>query len=73
MIENILHLRTLKKIPVRIHVNGTRGKSSVARLIAAGMRGAGLRTCVKTTGTDARMIDPESNEFWERERPVDNR
>ncbi len=62
VIENIFHLRTLKKIPVRIHVNGTRGKSSVARLIAAGMRGAGLRTCVKTTGTDARMIDPEGNE-----------
>ena len=62
VIENFFHLRTLRQIPIRIHVNGTRGKSSVARLIAAGMRGADLRTCAKTTGTDARLIDPKGDE-----------
>ena len=35
--ELAAHRRRLKQIPVRIHVNGTRGKSSVARLIAAGV------------------------------------
>ena len=32
------HLISLNAIPLRIHVNGTRGKSSVTRLIAAGLR-----------------------------------
>ena len=41
--EGIRHRRQLARIPKRIHVNGTRGKSSVTRLIAAGLRAAGLR------------------------------
>ena len=45
------------KIPIRIHVNGTRGKSSVTRLIAAGLRAGGKRTFAKTTGTAPRVID----------------
>lgn len=54
--ENRRHLLELGRIPQRIHVNGTRGKSSVTRLIAAGLRAAGHRTFAKTTGTLARMI-----------------
>ena len=50
-IESLVHRRCLSKIPYRIHVNGTRGKSSVTRLIAAGLREGGIRTCAKTTGT----------------------
>lgn len=57
------HRRQLGRIPIRIHVNGTRGKSSVTRLIAAGMRQGGIRTCAKTTGTLARMILPDGTEF----------
>ena len=57
------HRRKLKRIPIRIHVNGTRGKSSVARLIAAGLRHAGTRTCCKTTGTLPRMIMPDGSEY----------
>ena len=34
-LESARHRRRLDQIPIRIHVNGTRGKSSVARLIAA--------------------------------------
>lgn len=49
-------------VPIRIHVNGTRGKSSVTRLIAAGLRAGGLRTCAKTTGTLARFIHPDGSE-----------
>ena len=61
--ENRQHQRNLAKIPIRIHVNGTRGKSGVARLIAAGLRAGGLRTFAKTTGTLARAIFPDGSEY----------
>ena len=60
--ESWWHNHNLHKIPVRIHVNGTRGKSSVTRLIAAGLRAGGIRTCAKTTGTVPRMIFPDGSE-----------
>ena len=57
LIEFRYHHNTLSVIPLRIHVNGTRGKSSVTRLIAAGLREGGKRTFAKTTGTAPRVID----------------
>jgi poly-gamma-glutamate synthase PgsB/CapB len=63
LVEGFLHRRNLRRIPVRIHVNGTRGKSSVTRLVAAGLREAGIPTCAKTTGTLARMIFPDGGEY----------
>mgnify|MGYP001268111256 FL=1 len=57
ILEHQLHLKSLSLIPLRIHVNGTRGKSSVTRLVAAGLREGGLRTFAKTTGTAPRVID----------------
>jgi poly-gamma-glutamate synthase PgsB/CapB len=56
------HLTSLNTIPLRIHVNGTRGKSSVTRLIAAGLREGGLRTFAKTTGTAPRVIDADGKD-----------
>ena len=56
------HLANVRAIPIRIHVNGTRGKSSVTRLIAAGLRAGGLRTVAKTTGTRARLIFEDGKE-----------
>jgi len=61
--EAYLLRRDLQKIPIRIHVNGTRGKSSVTRLIAGGLREKGIVTCAKTTGTLARMILPNGSEY----------
>lgn len=61
-IEMWQHRKRLKKIKYRIHVNGTRGKSSVARLIAAGMRGGNIKTICKTTGTMARYIASDGSE-----------
>ena len=61
--ELAVHRRRLRSIPIRVHVNGTRGKSSVTRLIAAGLREGGIRTCAKTTGTLARMILPDGKEL----------
>ncbi|MEO1228851.1 MAG: poly-gamma-glutamate synthase PgsB [Myxococcota bacterium] len=63
VVEAQLHLRRLERIKYRVHVNGTRGKSSVTRLIAAGLRGGGLTVCAKTTGTTARMILPDAREL----------
>ena len=57
------HKKNLGRLRLRIHVNGTRGKSSVTRLIAAGFREAGIRTSAKTTGTLARMIFPDGQEY----------
>jgi poly-gamma-glutamate synthase PgsB/CapB len=62
VLEYRLHLRNLRSVPVRVHVNGTRGKSSVTRLIAAGLRAGGLRTVAKTTGSAARYIAPDGSE-----------
>ena len=37
VIEFVKHQKRIYSIPIRIHVNGTRGKSSVARLIGAAL------------------------------------
>jgi poly-gamma-glutamate synthase PgsB/CapB len=52
----------LRAIPIRIHVNGSRGKSSVTRLLASALRESGKRTFAKTTGSKARMILPDGSE-----------
>ena len=65
MLRHVLHRR---RIPVRIHVNGSRGKSSVARLIAAGLRAGGLRVVAKTTGSTARVIHTDGSETPVRRR-----
>jgi gamma-polyglutamate synthase len=57
------HLNQLSKIPIRIHVNGTRGKSSVTRLIAAGLRAGGIKAFAKTTGTTPKVISDSGDEF----------
>ena len=63
VVELWLHVKRLKSIRHRIHVNGTRGKTSVTRLIASGPRAGGLTTCAKTTGVLARMIMPDGREL----------
>lgn len=60
--ESRRHAANLARIPIRVHVNGTRGKSSVTRLLAAGLRAGGRRVFAKTTGTMARMIFPDGSE-----------
>jgi len=63
IVEYSLHRRNLRAIPIRIHVNGTRGKSSVTRLIAAGLRAGGITTIAKTTGTLPRVIVDDGTEY----------
>src|SRR3954462_5726560 len=61
-VEQHRHERNLARIPVRVLVNGIRGKSSVTRLTAGALRGGGLRVVAKTTGTAARYIHPDGTE-----------
>ncbi len=61
-VEYRRHQANIRRIPVRVHVNGIRGKSSVTRLIAAGLRAGGMRTIAKTTGTKPRFIYPDGSE-----------
>lgn len=62
IIEYRRHKRNAEKIGIRIHVNGTRGKSSVTRLIAGVLRAGGYKTAAKTTGTLPRFIFPDGSE-----------
>ncbi len=62
-LEHALHRKRLNSIQTRIHINGTRGKSSVTRLIAAGLRRGSQNICAKTTGTLARFIAPDGREL----------
>jgi poly-gamma-glutamate synthase PgsB/CapB len=66
----VLLRRALARVPVRIHVGGTRGKTTVCRLIAAGLRSSGVRTLAKTTGTEPMLILPDgSTQAWRRSGP----
>ena len=61
--EFAFHRRNLARVPIRIHVNGTRGKSSVVRLLAGALRAHGIRVCAKATGSLPRMIMPDGTEY----------
>lgn len=63
VIERQLYDRALNKIDLRILVNGTRGKTSVTRLIAASLNAYGIRTYAKTTGSEARWVLPDGSEI----------
>ena len=54
--EQLTQKRNVKKIPIRVNINGIRGKSTVTRLITSILTEAGYKTVGKTTGTAARMI-----------------
>jgi len=61
-IERVSLRRTVDSIPLRICVTGTRGKSSVTRLIAAALRESGMSVLARTTGSKAVLILPDENE-----------
>lgn len=60
--EQARHFENLRHVPIRVHVNGIRGKSTVTRMIGGALREGGLRTLTKTTGKAARLIDDKGEE-----------
>ena len=62
VIEFARHQKRIYSIPIRIHVNGTRGKSSVTRLIGAALNEGGIKTITKVTGTYPRLILEDGTE-----------
>jgi poly-gamma-glutamate synthase PgsB/CapB len=68
--ERIILDRRRASIPLRISVTGTRGKSSVTRLIASVLREKGMRVIAKTTGSQARMVLPDGSEANLRRRGI---
>ena len=60
-IERKALARFRRKIPLRIAVTGTRGKSSVARFIAAALRENGMSVLAKTTGSKPVLIRPDGS------------
>lgn len=64
--EKRRHTNRLNKIPVRININGIRGKSTITRMVYSVLREDRIRVVGKTTGTDARML------YWftDKEYPV---
>jgi poly-gamma-glutamate synthase PgsB/CapB len=57
LLERLGTARARAAVPIRVAVTGTRGKSSVVRLIAAGLRADGRKVVAKTTGSQAVFID----------------
>lgn len=69
ILEKRKHQKYIDSIPIRININGVRGKSTVTRLITGVVAEAGYKTVGKTTGTQARML------YWfdENEEPIKRR
>lgn len=67
--EKKRHQRNINALPIRVNINGIRGKSTVTRLITGIISEAGYKTVGKTTGTQARML------YWfdQKEEPIKRR
>jgi poly-gamma-glutamate synthase PgsB/CapB len=61
--ERISLERSLRSIPLRIAVTGTRGKSSVARILASILTEDGRRVLCKTTGSQAMILLPDGGQI----------
>ena len=61
-IESILLTIGRKRFALVIHVNGTRGKSTVTRMIHALLREQGMEVFGKTTGSAACLLFPDGSE-----------
>jgi len=60
-IERLALHRSLLRIPIRVVVNGTRGKSTVVRLLAAALDEAGIPALGRSTGSAAELVLPDGS------------
>ena len=63
LIEKKKIAKKLKSFKYVIHVNGIRGKSSVCRMIDAGVRKGNYKVFTKITGTSPRIINTKNSEI----------
>jgi poly-gamma-glutamate synthase PgsB/CapB len=71
IIECRMHSRSLDRIPIRILVNGTRGKTSTARMLISALNDQGIKTIGRTTGSEACVLFPDGRiEPVVRKRPA---
>lgn len=68
VIEKRNNDKNVEKLPIRINVNGIRGKSTITRMTAAVLKEGGYNVIAKTTGTAARMIYWDTDEEFEIQR-----
>ncbi len=61
LVEAILHARHVNAIPIRILVNGTRGKTTVTRQLHSALSSK-MSVLAKTTGSQALLLYPDSSE-----------
>jgi gamma-polyglutamate synthase len=61
--ERVSLYRARRLVPLRIAITGTRGKSSVARLIASILKEDGRRVIAKTTGSQAMIVLPDGGQI----------
>lgn len=62
IIEQSRHFKLTEAVPIRVHVNGIRGKSSITRYIIAALRAGGYEVVGKTTGSGTRLMMPDGSE-----------
>ena|GEM_PF-876838 len=62
LLEKLFLWQARKYFSLVIHVNGTRGKSTVTRMIHALLREQGMEVYGKTTGSTARLLLPDGSE-----------
>ncbi|NLL35954.1 MAG: hypothetical protein GX256_00350 [Fretibacterium sp.] len=60
----------LSLVPIRILVTGTRGKSSLVRLLHAGLCASGLRSYARITGVLPRELSPSGSRTIHRSAPA---
>ncbi len=61
-LERFIISRRVRSIPIRIHVNGTRGKSSITRYITAILSASQFGTYGKITGVIPTLIHPDGTQ-----------
>lgn len=60
-IECSITQKRINKVKIRILVNGTRGKTTIVRLLTSSLQSAGIRTIGRTTGSEAQIINTDGS------------
>lgn len=61
VVEGYQQKKNVNSIPIRILVNGTRGKSTIVRLLVSALNNSGFRTVGRSTGSEAQILLPDGS------------